>query len=106
MARRTVEFYCTVCHTYFDIRLNMDLNGNYRIHCPMPGCGHVHYRAVRDGEITGDRFPVNDSELLIEDIMPMKSSCRKGSTETELDSEVSPKAEGFLRRMWKDMVDA
>lgn len=106
MARKTVEFYCTECHMYFDIRLNMELNGNYRIHCPMPKCGHVHYRTVRNGEITGDRFPVNDSELLIEDIMPMKSSCRKHSKETEMDSPVSPKAEGFLHRLWRDMVDA
>lgn len=104
MARKTAEFWCTECHTYFDIRLNMELNGNYRIHCPK--CGHVHYRTVLNGQITGDRFPVNDSELLIEDIMPMKSSCRNKSTETALDSEVNPAAKGFLRRMWKDMVDA
>jgi len=106
MARQNVEFYCTVCHKYFDIRLNMSLNGNYRIRCPMPKCHHVHYRAVKNGVITDDRFPVNDSELLIEDIIPMKASCRDFSKETELDSEISPKAEGFLHRLWKDFANA
>jgi hypothetical protein len=82
--------------------MNVSLNGNYRIHCP--NCGHVHYRSVKNGKITDTRFPENDSVILYEDILPMKSSCRDFSKETELDA--TNKAEGFLHRLWKEFSDA
>jgi len=104
MPRVKTEFMCTQCQKYFDIMMNISLNGNYRIHCPC--CGHVHYRMVREGLITDERFPVNDSVILYEDIVPMKSSCRDKSKETELDSPVSPRPEGFLHRLWKEFSDA
>lgn len=98
MARVKTEFNCTSCHKYFDFVMNISLNGNYRIHCP--NCGHIHYRAVKDGIITDTRFPDNDNVFLYEDIVPMKSSCRDFSKETVLDHVRS--AQGFLHRRWKE----
>ena len=98
MSRQTIEFFCTECKKYFDIRLNLSLNGNYRIHCPL--CKHIHYRVVEDGKITDARFGQSNS-VLIEDIVPMPSSCRDTQKETVLDSEVNPDAKGFLHRLWK-----
>ena len=94
------EFYCTECRKYFDIKLNMELDGNYRIHCP--NCGHTHYRAVAKGKITEQRFPHNECKILIEDIRPMKSSCRDYQTETELDSECVTTGAGFMHRLWSE----
>lgn len=90
------EFFCTECSKYFDIKLNIALDGNYRIHCP--NCQHVHYRSVRKGVITEDRFVKDDCKLLIEDIVPMRSSCRDYQTETRLDQDHV--GEGFLHRLW------
>ena len=101
MAKVTHEFYCTECHRYFDIKLNMGLDGNYRIHCP--NCEHVHYRTVDKGKITEQRFPHNDDKILIEDIRPMKASCRDYQKETELDSDFNVKSKaGFMHRLWVD----
>jgi DNA-directed RNA polymerase subunit RPC12/RpoP len=90
------EFHCSNCSKYFDIKLNMSLNGNYRIHCP--NCEHVHYRQVKNGQITDNRFPQNDDQILIEDIRPMKSSCRDLQTEKATCTTDDPG--GFLRQSW------
>lgn len=102
MPRVKSEFNCTNCHKYFDFTMNVSLNGNYRIHCP--NCGHVHYRSVKDGVITDTRFPENDSVILYEDIIPMKSSCRDASKEVHNDH--SRCQEGFLHRLWKEFHSA
>lgn len=98
MAKVKHEFYCTECKKYFDIKLNMALDGNYRIHCP--NCNHVHYRKVSNGKITDVRFPHNDCQILIEDIRPMKHSCRDFQNETPLDSECNMTREGIMHRLW------
>jgi DNA-directed RNA polymerase subunit RPC12/RpoP len=67
----TYEFRCTVCNKYFDIKLNPNLNGNYRVHCP--NCQHTHYRNVKNGKITDIRFTDNQESPLIEDLRPMKA---------------------------------
>jgi hypothetical protein len=103
--RKLFEFYCSgSCQKYFDFKLNTALNGNYRIHCP--NCGHIHYRVVTNGQITEGRFSENDTNVLIEDIRPMKSSCRDVQKETHLDSEINPDPAGFLHRLWQDLVQS
>lgn len=100
MARVTFEFYCMECSKYFDVKLDMSTNGYYRIHCP--NCGHIHYRSVVNGKITDERFttrPDKDTPL-IDDIYPMKSSCRNNQQETYLDNVQS--TEGFMARLWKE----
>jgi predicted nucleic acid-binding Zn-ribbon protein len=98
MPRQLMEFQCTNCQKVFDFKLNTSLNGNYRIHCP--NCGHIHYRTVKDGKITDQRFPENDSKILIEDIVPTKSSCRDVTKEKREDHSFDGK--GFLHRLWKE----
>ena len=95
------EFSCTSCQKYFDIKLNMSLDGNYRIHCP--NCGHVHYRMVKAGKITDNRFTDNSESVLIEDIYPMKACCRDNQEETTKDSEING---DFLHKLWKDKFSA
>jgi hypothetical protein len=87
----------------------MDLNGNYRVHCP--NCGHIHYRVVENGKITVTRFNDRSETILIEDIIPMKASCRdfrKTKAEdcyeyaTDLKQDGPKAAQGFLRRLWQE----
>lgn len=98
--RQKFEFCCTSCSKYFDFVMNTKLNGNYRIHCP--NCGHIHYRVVQNGQITDTRFPENDSSVLIEDIIPMKHSCR--DYQTEKAEDLAPTEKGFLHRLWKQTI--
>jgi len=96
MPRKLFEFSCTACPKVFDFKLNTSLNGNYKIHCP--NCGHVHFRILRNGEITEDRFNEHDTSILIENIRPMKSSCRDVSKETHEDNSLDGR--GFMHRLW------
>ena len=91
--RQKFEFYCQECKKYFDFVLNTSLNGSYRIHCP--NCGHIHYRALKNGAITETRFSPSDTSVLIEDICPMKASCRDFITE---------KNETFIGELWQRTV--
>ena len=46
--------HCTNCSREFIATLDLSLNGNHVIVCPH--CQHEHYRVVRDGEVTEDRW--------------------------------------------------
>jgi hypothetical protein len=94
--RASFEFQCTECQNIFDVRLNLDLDGNYRIYCPI--CQHPHYRKIVGGKITDVRFPENEENILIEDIRPMKSSCRDKKTE-------SPGMDNLLYDRWRQRLD-
>ena len=113
MSRTKHEFECSNCSKIFDVKLNMALNGNYRIHCPM--CDHIHYRQVKNGKITTTRFTDNLDDILIEDIRPMKASCKEFSDESfeeALSHVENPAAAiinqkekyevGFMERLWKE----
>ena len=92
------EFYCNECQKYFDVKLNMALNGNHRVHCP--NCGHIHYREIKDGVITGVRFDTNPHNILVDDIFPMRASCRDYQTETKEENLLT--AKGIITQSWKD----
>lgn len=106
MAREKKEFNCPECHKYFDFMINTALTGNYRIHCP--SCGHVHYRHVKDGAITETRFTNDadrDNQIIIEDIVPMPSSCRDTQKETYEDAERFS-GRGFMHRLWGELFSS
>lgn len=48
------DVWCTNCQRRFLAELNLELNGNHRIACPL--CQHIHYRVVKDGVVTEDRW--------------------------------------------------
>lgn len=45
---------CTDCRKVFIAKINYDLNGNHKINCPY--CGHEHWRVIKNGVMTGDRW--------------------------------------------------
>lgn len=54
MDKRTTDLFCHDCGNNFTAELDMDINGNHEIECPH--CGHIHYRVVEDGRVTGQRY--------------------------------------------------
>lgn len=48
---------CHNCSKQFVAQLDFDINGCHRIGCPH--CGHTHYRVIKDGKITEERWPVD-----------------------------------------------
>lgn len=45
---------CHDCGKDFIARINYDKDGNHKIICPI--CGHVHWRVIKKGVVTGDRW--------------------------------------------------
>lgn len=50
----TQEIHCHACGKYVQFPLDLSLDGNHVLECPV--CGHEHCRVVRDGVITGNRW--------------------------------------------------
>ena len=48
------ELYCHGCGNYVQFDVDMSLNGNHELTCPV--CGHIHYRVVQNGRITEERW--------------------------------------------------
>jgi len=68
--RIEIEFWCGMCQHYIYVKLNTGLDGNHIIVCPI--CDHRHYRLVKNGIITADRFVEGDG--ITDEIIPMKSA--------------------------------
>ena len=45
---------CHSCKKVFVAKINYDLNGNHKIVCPY--CGHIHWRVIKKGVVTDDRW--------------------------------------------------
>ena len=43
------------------MELDLSLNGNHQITCPL--CQHIHYRVVKDGEVTEERWRSSSWQL-------------------------------------------
>jgi DNA-directed RNA polymerase subunit RPC12/RpoP len=48
------DVYCHSCTKNFIARINFDLDGQHEIECPY--CGHLHYRMIKAGVVTNDRY--------------------------------------------------
>lgn len=48
------DMHCHNCEKGFIAQLDFSVAGNHRIVCPR--CGHIHYRFIKDGLITEQRW--------------------------------------------------
>lgn len=48
------EIFCHGCGMYVQFRIDKSLDGNHTLNCPK--CGHEHFRVVKNGEITDERW--------------------------------------------------
>lgn len=54
MAIERQELQCTNCGRFVRFDMDFGLDGNHEIACPE--CYHIHYRVVRNGLITEERW--------------------------------------------------
>jgi len=86
--RILTEFVCYCKKKYIYVWLNTGLNGNHGVQCPNKDCthgtidpqtgqkiGHIHYRVIKNGAITKERF--NESLPIVDMIHPMPSACQE-----------------------------
>lgn len=48
------DMHCHNCSKNFIASIDFGLNGNHQVECPH--CGHLHYRQIKDGVVTGERW--------------------------------------------------
>lgn len=98
-SRVEIEFYCAECRHYTYAKLNRHLNGNHLMRCP--NCGHQHYRVVKNGVITSDRY--DDYGPTADVIVAMKSACvpeAQRRKRPELAQLRELEAQGELKDNW------
>lgn len=54
------ELHCHNCDNYVRFDLDLSVDGDYKLICP--SCGHEHYRVVKDGNITDQRWGRDPSQ--------------------------------------------
>lgn len=52
--KRVTEIYCHDCDGNIRVALDYSQNGNHEVECPQ--CRHLHWRVIKDGEVTEDRY--------------------------------------------------
>ena len=62
--RQRTEISCHNCvgEKVFIATLDFSINGNHKIVCPR--CGHIHYRGIKNGKITEDRWTAAAGETI------------------------------------------
>lgn len=83
------DMHCHECGKNFLARLDFDIEGNHEIECPI--CGHIHYRVIEKGVVTGERWNSKYSTH--------KVSGRNVWKHTDLVMRTTSAAE-FLRDLW------
>lgn len=87
------DMHCTHCHKGFLAHIDFDVEGNHEIVCPM--CGHGHYRGIRKGKITSERWgSASDTSI--------KDKTQKLWTVDARRMQTSS-ASGFLRERWLNL---
>lgn len=92
------DVHCTECSKNFIGCLDFRIDGLHKIVCPY--CGHIHYRAIKAGKITGDRWPAHlrpDDETV--EVVPV-SVWRHDSLKVETHT-----VSHFLRDRWYNRSD-
>ena len=80
------ELYCHGCSQYVQFDLDLSLDGCHTLHCPV--CGHVHYRVIVGGIITGTRRPpgiqwdINSNSITTSSISTWSSYDTGGTSST------------------------
>ena len=54
------ELHCHHCDRYVQFDIDLSMDGNHILRCP--NCDHQHFRVVRNGRITGERWGRDPSQ--------------------------------------------
>lgn len=88
------DLYCTNCSKNFIAQLDFDLDGNHEVECPY--CGHIHFRVIKSGIVSDDRYNSSLSTHKVE-----KRNMWKSTTQPIITSTAS----AFLRDRWLNRED-
>lgn len=72
------ELHCHNCSKNFIAELHADIDGKHVIECPH--CGHEHYRHIKDGAVTHQRWGSDNSGKTVPAKCVWKSSVIKAQT--------------------------
>ena len=92
------ELYCHACGRYVQFNLDLSVDGNYKLDCP--NCGHDHYRVVKDGKITDERYDQSRSQQSWMTVSGYVTSSATSSYDTSTASSV------YLYRSWMNTATA
>lgn len=87
------DVYCHSCNKNFVAKLDYRIDGNHRIVCPY--CGHEHWRQIKDGVVTSDRWGSSNGMPTVE------VDKRSIWTHDSLPIQTST-ASRFIREKWLD----
>ncbi len=74
------ELFCHACGKYVQFETPDDVHANVSLSCP--NCGHMHYRVVRYGRITRDRWASANRRLPVFQINRRQTTFSSSSTST------------------------
>ena len=92
------ELFCQECQQYVRFPMNLSLDGNHEITCPK--CGHVHYRVVKKGVITEDRYSPC-SNMMTYQIATYQTTISVTSYSQDMSTDSN-----FTQQAWTDCTSA
>lgn len=84
------ELWCHNCRHYVQFDMDLSINGNHVLTCPV--CGHEHCRVVKDGIITEDRWDRRNNTVYISSSTVSYSILSVDSTSTSTND--------YCRELW------
>jgi DNA-directed RNA polymerase subunit RPC12/RpoP len=86
--------YCHACSKNFVAELDYSMSGNHQVECPH--CGHLHFRQIKDGRVTGERWGSDPNTHIV----------RRGSVwKSDSQPMVTSTASAFIRDRWVNRSD-
>lgn len=83
------DFYCTECSKQIVAMLDGTLNGNHKLRCPH--CRHFHFRVIKDGKVTEQRYDHSEPEWDVAPIDVWENATQPVQTTS---------AARFMRDLW------
>jgi DNA-directed RNA polymerase subunit RPC12/RpoP len=84
------DVYCHQCSHNFIAHINYDVEGNHVVECPY--CGHCHYRIIKAGKVTEDRYSSDHSTH--------KDRAERGMWKSNSVPMATSTVAHFLRNRW------
>lgn len=97
---RRQELFCHSCGRYVQFDLDLSLNGNHVLNCPV--CDHEHCRTVKDGEITDIRWDQRNGVVPTIQVNNLNVTSSSTSTYDNYinNSTVTPEVSKFSYESW------
>ncbi len=97
------DLHCHCCSKSFVALLDYTINGNHIANCPH--CGHEHFRVIKDGKITEDRWSSSYGSLADKDKVGIKARrIWKVEGDVLAESGKTSMVHEFLRQRWLEKM--